>query len=507
MSRLPPGRYAGSTLPRPGRWHADVCIVGAGAGGCAVAAALAAAGLNVVVLEEGRHWRPADFKQNSSFALRNLYQQRGGRVMRGNATMPLAGGRGVGGSTLINSGICFRCPDEVLRSWREIHGVQSADPQVFGAYFDRIWETLGVTRQSLRIQGLNNTTFARGVEALGLQGHYMDRSAPECVGCGACQLGCASGGKASADRTFLAEALATGHVAVVADCRVEDVVTVSDRVVSVQGRIIDPQSHAPVGRFTVEADHFVLSAGPIGTPLLLQKSRLSDSPELGHHLVVHPTSSGLARFDEPIRPWHGVTQGYYVDCWEEGYLLQSYTVTPDQYFLMLPMGAGDEAMEVMRDLKYFASAGALVHDEDSQGVVRSTPVGPDIWYDLGEGDKQRLLAGLRRTGEVFLAAGARYFLPSIRGAKAATTVRGIHEQVPLDLPVERLLSYASHPMGTCRMGGREKDSVVDPFGRVWGWRNLRVADASVFPTSLGVNPQVTTMAIGLMVGDHLASGA
>ena len=66
--------------------------------------------------------------------------------------------------------------------------------------------------------------------------------------------------------------------------------------------------------------------------------------------------------------------------------------------------------------------------------------------------------------------------------------------------------YASHPMGTCRMGAEPEHSVVDPLGRVWGWSNLRVADASIFPTSLGVNPQVTTMALGLMIGERIATG-
>jgi choline dehydrogenase-like flavoprotein len=161
-------------------------------------------------------------------------------------------------------------------------------------------------------------------------------------------------------------------------------------------------------------------------------------------------------------------------------------------------------MSYMSKLAFLGSAGALVHDEDSEGRVQVTPLGPDLSYFLGEGDRQRLIEGLRLTGEVFFAAGAQEFLPSSPAAAWCARASEIEAALPLDLPAHHLITYASHPMGTCRMGGRPESSVVDPHGRVWGWDNLRVADASVFPTSLGVNPQVTTMAMGLLVGQSIA---
>ncbi len=364
------------------RLEADVVVIGAGAGGTALAAAVSAAGMRVLLLEEGRFWQPADFRPNSPFALRHLYQGSGSRAARGNVVMPLPGGRGVGGSTLINSAICFRLPPEVMRQWREDHGVHTLETARFEAYFDRLWEALGVTVQSLEVQRLNNTVFRDGAEKLGLKGAFMARSAPGCVGCGICQYGCPTGGKASVDRTLLVEALATGHAAVWSDCRVRSARTEGDRVVEVSGDVLDPESQEVIGRVVARADHFVVAGGPIQSPYFLLANRLAPPDPCGRHLVVHPTAQGLARFPFEIRPWHGVTQGYYVDCWDRGFLLQTYTVNPDQYFALLPTAVGEETMKYMADLRFLGSAGTLVHDEDSEGQVSVTPVGPDISYTL-----------------------------------------------------------------------------------------------------------------------------
>ena len=499
-----PGRHRAADYGGDVHVRADVAILGAGAGGCAAAAALAERGISVAIIEEGSHWQPADFRAESTFALRNLYQARGARSMRGNTVMPLPGGRGVGGSTLINSAICFRCPDSILDRWRIEGGCSTVTRERFAAYFDRIWSTLGVTVQSVDVQRLNNTVFRDGAEALGLKGAFMHRSAPGCVGCGVCQYGCPTGGKASVDRTFLVEALATGNVGVYADCQAVDALAEGGRVSAIEGHVLDPASLQPIGRLRVEADTFIVAAGPVNTPAFLLANRLADSEHCGRHLVVHPTTPGLAKFPFEIRPWHGVTQGYYVDCWEKGYLLQTYTVTPDQYFALLPTAVGEETMRYMAQLSHLGSAGTLVHDEDSEGRILTTPVGPDISYWLGEGDKRRLIEGIRMVGRVFFAAGAQEFLPARVAGGVIRRERDIDEALPLDLPAHHLVTYASHPMGTCRMGSDPARSVVDPHGKVWGWDNLRVSDASVFPTSLGVNPQVTTMAMGLLVGQSVA---
>ncbi len=481
-------------------WEADVCVIGAGAGGAAVACALAERGLDVLVLEAGSHWNPGQFKQDSAWAYRNLYAGRGTRSAFGNCAIPIPGGRGVGGSTLINSAICFKTPDRILQDWSDKRGCSRLTVEAMAPRLERVWKTIGATVNPISVQRNNNLIFKKGADALGLPGEWMHRSAPGCIGCGVCQMGCPTGGKSSVDRSFLALALHTERTRIHADCRVEGVESRAGEVRAVHGRMIDPKDLLPKGRFTARARAFVSSAGPIGSSRFLLSNGLADDTVCGQRLYIHPGCGQMARFEEPIEPWHGVTQGLYVDRWEEGYLLQTYSVSPDQMYTAMPYSLGTKGLEVIRDLRYIAQAGPLVHDEDSEGKV--TLAG--MVYFFGDGDRHRLLAGIRETARVFFAAGAKEVYTGIVGSQPIVDPGHIDTQVRNDIPARDLYLYASHPMSTCPMGDDPARSVIDPDGRVWGWDNLYVADASVFPTSLGVNPQVTTMAVGLTIGDAVA---
>lgn len=480
-------------------WTADVCVIGAGAGGSAVATALSEGGLRVVVLESGSHWEPSEFKQDSAWAIRNLYAGRGSRSTVGNCVIPVPGGRGVGGSTLINSAICFRTPDVILEQWVNDFGCNRLTKERMTPLLDRVWATLGVSVNPVHFQRNNNLIFKKGADALGIPGDWLARSAPGCIGCGVCQLGCPTGGKLSADRSFLPLALATGNASIHADCRVEGFSTETGTIQEVWGRFVDPKDLEPKGGFRVQAKAFVMCAGPVGTPRLLLKGGLTDDSVVGNSLYIHPTSGQMARFKEPIEPWHGVTQGYCVDRWDEGYLLQVYSLSPDQMFMAMPYSLGDSRIKAVRDMKHMALAGPLVHDEDSRGRV--TPSA--MMYMLGDKDRKRLLAGIRETARVFFAAGAVEVYTGIVGSGPLRSPDDIDDAVRDDIPARDLYLYASHPMSTVKMGADSTYAGVDPDGRIYGWDNAYVADASVFPTSLGVNPQVSTMAIGLTIGQSI----
>ncbi len=493
-----PGRFGFEDYATNFELDADVCVIGSGAGGSALACAVAETGRSVVVLEAGRHWKPSQFQPHAPWAFKHLYDGRGTRAARGNAIVPIPGGRGVGGSTLINSAICFRTPPSVLEAWRE-RGLHRLDPAWMEATFARIWRTIGVTVNPPEVQRNNNHILKKGAEALGMSGAWMARSAPGCTGCGTCQQGCPTGGKLSVDRTFLTEAINHGNVGVYADCRVEGVESEGGRVGAVTGRTQEPVNYTDAGSFRVRARHFVLAAGAIQTPRFLLRNGLGGGP-VGEHLHIHPTSGVLARFDTEILPWHGVTQGYYVDCWERGFLLQTFCAPPDQYYAIVPSG-GDAALEVLANLRYYGSGGVVVHDVDSVGSVGVHA----LTYALGDADRRTLLDGLRTMARVYFAAGANHVVVGASGSRFITSEAELARALPDDIPAHDLALYAAHPMGTARMGPDPRDAVVDPDGRVWGWDNLWVSDASVFPTSLGVNPQVTVMAMGLTIGRQVAA--
>ena len=495
-----PGRRRFEEYPHALDIEADVCVIGAGAGGCAAACALAEAGLRVAVVEEGRHWSARQFQpKDPPWALQHMYQEKGSRAAFGNGVILVNGGRGVGGSTLLNSAICFKTPRVILEDWAG-RGLPTLEPERFEPLLDRVWNTIGVVKNPVSIQRTNNLIFKQGAEALGLKGDFLWRNAPGCVGCGVCQLGCPSGGKNSVDRTFLGLALASGRCAVYADCRVEIAETDGDSVVAVGGSTLDPDGYQPAGSFRVRAKQFLVAGGPVGSPRFLMKNGLSTSDHLGQHLHLHPALGFIGHFQHDIVPWDGVSQGYYVDRWERGYLLQTATAPPDQLFAVMPLKLGPEIMGVMGEARQLALAGVLVHDEDSVGSVNELA----MLYHLGGMDRQRLLLGVREGLRVYFAAGADYVVPAIAGVGIIRDPDEIDARIPLDIPAREIVGIASHPMGTCRMAASVDEGVVDPEGRVFGWDNLFVADASTFPSSLGVNPQVTVMAMGLMVGGGMA---
>lgn len=496
-----PGRHGAADYAPHLDLEADVAIVGAGAGGSAAAAALVERGLTVVVLEEGSHWEPAQFRPGAVWAFRNLYQGRGTRAAHGNGVLVLPGGRGVGGSTLINSAIAFRTPAPVLHRWRDESGCARFTEAWMATCFERIEDTLGVSVNPPAVQRDNNRIFKLGADRLGLKGDWLPRAAPGCVGCGSCQQGCEVGAKRSADRTFLAEALASSGCGVYADCRVDGVESTGARVDALRGVTMDPRTDQPVGTFAVRARHVVLAGGSIGTPRFVLDNGLYGEPA-GQHLRVHPTTGMIARFATDIKPWTGVTQGYYVDQWERGFLLQVYNAPPDQAWVQLALPPA-EALQWMADLRRCGMAGVVVHDEDSTGRVTRG----GIEYHLGDNDRRVLMAGLRTTAEVFFAAGAEAVVAGVHGAGSVPAGADLAQAFPDEVSPWDLALYAAHPMGTCRMGRSPADSVVDADGRVWAWDNLHIADASVFPTSLGVNPQVTTYAVGLTVGAAVAERA
>ena len=74
----------------------------------------------------------------------------------------------------------------------------------------------------------------------------------------------------------------------------------------------------------------------------------------------------------------------------------------------------------------------------------------------------------------------------------------------MGLPVSNTQLFTAHQMCSCRMGATEADGPVDEAGRLWEVPNLYVMDASVFPTSLGINPMITIEAIAYMNARRLA---
>lgn len=481
---------------------ADVVIVGSGAGGAVAAKELAEAGLKVILLEEGERFDRRDFTGAPPERLRRFYRGNGLTFTIGVPTISLPIGRGVGGSTLINSGTCFRTPDFVLDSWR-------LDRDELAPFFADVESVLHVGPVGADIMGTNGEVMEAGRKALGYSGGPIRRNARDCHGSGVCAFGCPLDAKLGMHVTYLPLAAAAG-ARIISGCRVDQVVVEGGRATGVKGSLVDPDSGAVQrdGKFEIGATTVVLAMGAIYTPALLQRQRLANSSgQVGRHLRIHPGCGVLGAFDHDLFAWKGVMQSYFVDeRLRDGILLEATYPPPGVGYSAGGVGGkGSDLKEMLARYRQTAAAGLIISDTGS-GRVRALPGGGLlISYDLHRDDLRKTLEGIRLAAEVYLAAGAtevHTLLPAMPPVRVREDLDWITagRWTAADL---KLSAY--HPMGTCRMGPDPRASVVDEFGRSYDVPGLLISDASILPGSTFVNPQITIMALAARNARHLAA--
>ncbi len=484
---------------------ADVVVVGSGAGGAVAADTLARAGLDVVVLEEGPPIHRGDIVGHRPVErLFEFYRDGGLTFTLGNPVISLPMGRAVGGTTVVNSGTCFRAPDAVLASWAA-SGIPDVGPEAMAPWFDSVEDMLGVQPVPEDVLGANGEVMRQGAEQLGLSGGPIRRNIRGCHGHGVCAFGCPVDAKQAMHLSYLPRATAAG-ARVFSGTSVRTIRLRDGRAAGVVADVLDPLTGHRRGTLEVDARATVLAAGAVFTPALLARQHLArSSRQLGRNLVIHPGAGTTARFDEPLRAWRGTMQSYYVDeKLADGILLEATFPPPGLGYSAgsLPGWGRDKALFAL--YPHMASCGSIIGDT---GVGRVSPLGRNgvaIRYDLTRQDAAKVVEGIAMAAEIFFAAGATEvypMLPGLGSIHSAAEVRHVREGRwrPSDLHLS-----AYHPMGSARMGTDPSGSVVDPFGHVWDVPDLFVFDASVLPSSCHVNPQITIMALVARMAARLA---
>jgi choline dehydrogenase-like flavoprotein len=410
--------------------------------------------------------------------LARLYRDGGQIVTLGTPPIGLPLGSGLGGTTVINSGTCFRTPPQVLQRWSQEFGLEPLNERELTPCFERVEKALSVTEVTPELAGGNAAVARRGAEELGWSHGYIRRNAKGCVGSGVCAFGCPTSAKQHTGITYIPRARRAG-------ARIVTGATVH-RINVTRGREVD------AGGLRVRAQTVVVATGTIHTPILLARSGLGGgSGQLGANLSLHPATAVVAEMGEVVDMSRGVPQSFYVDEFaSDGIMFEGIAGPPSYAAMSLPL-TGPRHAEVMTRYRHLAQCGLMVSDS-SRGRIANLLGRPIVRYDLNRTDVERFRSGLVRLEQLFEAAGAReVFLPLPPGRRPERAKAG-------DL---KLVGF--HPLGTARAAASPERGVVDGDLRLHGVDGVYVADGSVVPSSLGVNPQLTIMALATRLALHL----
>jgi choline dehydrogenase-like flavoprotein len=523
----------------PMRLEADVVVVGAGAAGGVVAADLAGAGRGVVVLEAGPFVDETTMPRDELDAFGRIYLNHG-LLTTWDGSVTMLAGTAVGGGTLVNWMTCLAAPDWILDEWQRDHGVDGLTGAEWAADARAVEAELGVTETA--DPPPKDAAILRGAAALGWEAAPTWRNATDCRECGSCPFGCRQGTKRSGIRGHLADAAAAGAV-ILPRVRVTRVLLEGGRAVGVEGNALwtDPATGEPEGgapgqpprirHLVVRARSVVLAAGALRTPAILAGSGL-DHPAIGRNLRLHPVPIIAGLFADPIDMWRGPMQGArslefaQAAPGRSGYVIESAPGHPGLLALALPWEGTDAHADIMLGARRLAPLVAVTRDGGSGTVrlVRSGRVRVD--YRLDDEGVRTLRHALVSMARLSRAAGANRivavgtppvwygqggFLPGHEAAGFAWFEKALGS---FDLRPNRGGVFSAHQMGTARMGADAALHACDPRGRVRVASRpgalvdgLYVADGSLFPTGLGVNPMVTIMTLARRVARTVAGEA
>ena len=508
--------HGGPHATAPARVDCDVAIVGSGAGAGISAELLCKAGLDVVLIEEGPLRSSGDFHQREGEAYPALYQESAARKTADKAINILQG-RCVGGSTTVNWTSSFRTPPATLAFWRQRYGLADLDEASLAPWFAQAERRLHIAPWQAP-PNENNALLQRGAQRLGIATAPIPRNVMGCWNLGSCGMGCPTQAKQSMLVTCIPAALDLGARLFV-QTRARRLELQQGRVaalwcdaVAQDGSVVSP---APM---RVAARHYVVAGGAINSPALLLRS---DAPDphgrLGRRTFLHPVVISAALLPQRVEGWSGAPQSVYSDHFLHvdaidgpiGYKLEAPPLHPVIFATTLA-GYGRAQAELLRQFPHAQALLALLrdgfHEQSPGGTVRLRGDGsPLLDYPL----ERFVMDGVRRAllsmAEIQFAGGAHTVLPVHEAGLRPTSWAQAREAIAaLDLRPLRTRLVSAHVMGGCAFAGEERLGVVRPDGVHWQVENLSVHDGSLFPTSIGANPQLSIYGIVARLATRLA---
>jgi choline dehydrogenase-like flavoprotein len=491
----------------------DFCVVGSGAGGSVAAAVLAEAGARVVILEEGGYFTKRDFNMQEGWAYPALYQEHGNRATEDLAIMVLQG-RAVGGGTTVNWTSSFRTPPETLALWSRKHGV-ALDEAALAPHLAAVEARLNIPTEGSRDDvNRNNQMLWNGAEKLGWGPKLVRRNVKGCARLGYCGMGCPLDAKQSALITYVPDALAAG-AELYANCRVVEFHRAGTRITEVVAEVLDPEPDRPTGRRVVVRPKrgVVLAAGAINTPALLMRTRIgSDGDRLGKRTFLHPTVPIVGMFADRIEGFYGPPQSvschHFADRGDKiGYFFETAPIHPMLAAIAFP-GFGDRHRQIAERLPFAQATIALLidgHHEDAGGTVSVSKEGRiKLAYPITPALAEAAKDATQNMAKLLLAAGATEVISLHSDPVIVRKPADLSALANAPIAPNRHTFFSAHQMGGAAMGEDPRHAVVNSRGLHHQVENLWITDGSVFPTALGVNPQLSIFGHARLFASQIA---
>lgn len=481
-----------------------VVIIGSGPGASVMAKGLAEQNIPVLMIERGEHTDPSQFNEDEIDMVSRLYAD-GALQLAADFRFQVIQGSAVGGSSVVNNAVCFDTPDAVLDRWNDRNGIDAGlDLPRYKQCNEHVNELIGVSRidntpnTMSREEYLNpgGKKFIEGIHKMGLDNEpnvatSVSANIRQCVGCGYCNIGCRWGKKLSMLNNILPQVqqqLGPDKFQLIAGCEVVKLKSKAGRVTSLIGQFRNGR------KIEVRGKTFVVAAGAVSSSILLQRSGIAEG-RAGKRLSFNMGSPITAVFPkgQVIDSYKGLQISHYLQISpNRGYIFETWFNPPMFQSTIMP-GWWHEHWTNMHRYNRMACTGVLVGSDSNAEVRIAGLTKREVRYQPTQKDFETLLDGLQLAGEIYLAAGAEVVMPNTFRYHEYNSAEAL-KLMKYDIKDNSDITLGTgHPQGGNILSRDRSIGVVDERLKVYGYDNLFIADASVFPTAVGVNPQITVM--------------
>ncbi|ERT05973.1 FAD binding domain protein [Lyngbya aestuarii BL J] len=463
----------------------EIAVIGSGPGGAITACLLAEAGRDVLLIEEGSYFSLESCRAFSQAELEQKYRNGGLTAAFGKPKIQYVEGRCVGGGSEINSGLYHRTPPEILEKWQTEFAVESLTEAELLPHFEACEQAVTVCKLPGK-PPLASLKLHQGAVSLGWQSlevprwfRYQAQTDPAVT---------PKGTRQSMTQTFIPRAIDAG-CKLLTNTRI-NFIRKQGKQWFIKGNYIpDYQSKQAV---EIQAKTLFICCGAIQTPALLRRSGITKN--IGNSLQMHSTVKVIAQFNEIVNSKDMGVPVHQVKEFSPRFSFGCSISSPPY----LAVGMTDHPQykhEVDQNWQKMAIYYAMITGQ-GQGSVRCLPGfrDPLVRYHLTQQDLKDLSEALQKLSQLLFEAGAKILYPSISNFPRLTQPNDL-KHIPDLLPKSQTNLMTVHVMSSCPMGENLEKCAANSFGKVHGFDNLYISDASLLCTAPGVNPQGSIMAI------------